>query len=107
MPQGVVAGPEDRAFNTVSSAQSQAEFNRVAGELENLLTLRDQQVKAAMEHYEATDVSEEYRAKEIRWNTKAQEVRDIIKLLRQSLSQNDETAVTAIRQAGNAVASIA
>ena len=106
MPQGVVAGPGDRAFNTVSSADSQAEFNKVAGELEALLTLRDQQVKAAMEHYEATDVSEEYRSKEIRWNTKAQEVRDIVKLLRQSLAQNDETAVTAIRQAGNAVASI-
>lgn len=106
MPQGVVAGPGDRAFNTISSGESQSEFNRVAGLLESLLNLRDQQVKAAMEHYEATDVSEEYRAKEIRWNTKAQEVRDIIKLLRQSLQQNDETALTALRQAGNAVASI-
>jgi hypothetical protein len=106
MPQGVTAGQGDRAFNTVSSAESQAEFNRVAGQLEALLNLRDQQVKAAMEHYEATDVSEEYRSKEIRWNTKAQEVRDIIKLLRQSLTQNDETALTALRQAGNAVAAI-
>lgn len=106
MPQGVVANQGDRAFNTVSSGESQGEFNRVAGLLEALLNLRDQQVKAAMEHYEATDVSEEYRAKEIRWNTKAQEVRDIIKLLRQSLEQNDETALTALRQAGNAVAAI-
>ena len=106
MPQGVAVGQGDRAFNTVSSGESQTEFNRVAGLLESLLNLRDQQVKAAMEQYEATDVSEEYRAKEIRWNTKAQEVRDIIKLLRQSLAQNDETAMTALRQAGNAVAAI-
>jgi len=106
MPQGVVAGKGDRAFNTDTSAESQAEFNIVATELEHLLDQRDQQVKAAMQHYEATDVSEEYRAKEIRWNTKAQEVRDIIRLLRQSLQQNDETAVTAIKRAGNAVAAI-
>lgn len=68
--------------------------------------LRDSQVRAAMAHYEATEVSADYHAKEIRWNTKAQEVRDIIRLLRQSLGQNDETALTALRQAGNAVASI-
>jgi hypothetical protein len=33
-------------------------------------------------------------------------VRDIISTLRQSLEQNDETAATAIRRAGNAVAGI-
>ncbi|WP_375425316.1 hypothetical protein [uncultured Friedmanniella sp.] len=106
MPQGVSVGQGDRAFNTVSSGESQGEFNRVASLLEALLNQRDQQVKAAMAHYEATDVSEEYRAKEIRWNTKAQEVRDTIKVLRLSLEQNDETALTALRHAGNAVSNI-
>lgn len=102
----VAAGPGDRAFNTESSGESQTEFNRVASQLEALLDLRDKQVKAAMSHYLATGVSDEYHAKEVRWNTKAQEVRDIIRLLRQSLSQNDETAFTAIKQAGSAVANI-
>lgn len=102
-----VAAPGDRAFNTDSSAEAQALFRARATELEALLTARTQQVEAAMQHYEATGVSEEYHAKEQRWNTKAQEVRDIISTLRQSLEQNDETAQAAIRRAGNAVASIA
>ena len=54
----------------------------------------------------ADGVAPEYHAKEQRWNTKAQEVRSIIRLLRQSLGKNDETALTALKQAGNAVANI-
>ena len=100
------AAPGDRAFNTVTSAEAQANFKTAAANLETLLNSRQQQVNAAMENYEATGVSEEYRGKEQRWNAKAQEVRDIIPTLRQSLEQNDETAATAIRRAGNAVAGI-
>lgn len=103
----VAAARGDRAFNTDSSADAQTRFNNAANQLEALLNLRDQQVKAAMSHYLATNVSEEYRGKEQRWNTKAQEVRDIIRLLRQSLGQNDETALTALKKAGQAVANIA
>lgn len=103
----VMVGPDGRAFNTVSSAESQAEFLRVAGHLERLLTDREQQVKAAMEAYEATGVSEEYRAKEARWADRAAQTRQIVATLKMSLGQNDETALTALRQAGNAVASIA
>jgi exonuclease VII large subunit len=93
------AAPGDRAFNTATSAEAQANFKAAATELEALLTSRQQQVDAAMQHYEATGVSEEYHAKEQRWNT-------IISTLRQSLEQNDETAQGAIRRAGNAVANI-
>ena len=106
MPQGVVVGQGDRAFNTVSSGESQREFNRVADLLEGLLNLRDSQVKAAMEYYEATDVSDEYHAVELRWNGWAREVRTTIQKLRKSLEQNDETAAMALRQAGNAVHAI-
>ena len=100
------AAPGDRAFNTDSSAEAQALVKARARELEAWLTDRQQQVEAAMQQYEATGVSEEYHAKELRWKTKAQEVRDIISTLRQSLEQNDETAQGALRRAGNAVASI-
>jgi uncharacterized protein YukE len=100
------AAPGDRAFNTDSSAEAQTNFRTAATELEALLTARQQQVDAAMQQYEATGVSEEYHAKELRWNAKAQEVRDIVSTLRQSLEQNDETAHTALRRAGSAVANI-
>ena len=102
----VAAARGDRAFNTDSSADAQSQFNNAANRLEALLNLRDQQVKAAMAQYMATNMLQEYRAKELRWNTKAQEVRDIIRLLRQSLGQNDETALTALKKAGQAVANI-
>ncbi len=101
-----IAGPGDRAFNTVSSAEAQANFKKAADDLETVLTAREQQVAAAMDTYEATGVSEEYRAKEQRWSAKAKEVRGIVSTLRASLEQNDETAATALRRAGNAVANI-
>jgi len=103
----VTAAPGDRAFNTDSSGEAQANFNRVANQLEALLTLRDQQVKAAMANYLADGVSAEYQGKEQQWNAKASQVRDIINKLRQSLAQNDETALAALKKAGSAVANIA
>ena len=102
----VVAAPGAHAFNTASSGDEQTQFNTVASRLEALLNLRDRQVKAAMARYVATNVSEEYLGKEQRWNAKAQEVRNIISLLRQSLGQNDETALTALKKAAQAVASV-
>jgi len=102
----VTAAPGDRAYNTDSSADAQSNFNTVANQLEALLNLRDQQVKAAMAQYLATNVSDEYQGKEQQWHTKAGEVRDIIRLLRQSLQQNDETALAALKKAGQAVANI-
>lgn len=102
----VTAAPGDRAYNTDSSADAQTNFNTVANQLEALLNLRDQQVKAAMAQYLATNVSDEYLGKEQQWHAKAGEVRDIIRLLRQSLQQNDETALAALKKAGQAVASI-
>lgn len=102
----VSATAGDRAYNTDSSAEAQANFNAVASQLESLLDLRDQQVKAAMANYVATNVSDQYLGKEQQWHQKAGEVRNIIRLLRQSLQQNDETALTALKQANNAVANI-
>lgn len=102
----VVAAPGDRAYNTDSSADAQTNFNTVANQLEALLNLRDQQVKAAMAQYLATNVSAEYQGKEQQWHAKAGQVRDIIRLLRQSLQQNDETALAALKRAGQAVANI-
>jgi hypothetical protein len=102
----VLPAPGDRAYNTDSSGDAQTNFNTVANQLESLLNLRDQQVKAAMSHYLATGVSEEYQGKEQQWHAKAGQVRDIIRLLRQSLQQNDETALAALKRAGQAVANI-
>ena len=52
-----------------------------------------------MADYQASGVSEEYLAKEQRWNTAAGEVREIIRTLRVSLERNDASAQEALGRA--------
>ncbi|MEU4384688.1 pore-forming ESAT-6 family protein [Promicromonospora sp. NPDC023805] len=95
-----------RDYELGASTETQENFERVASRLEALIDQRDADVKAAMADYEASGVSEDYRAKEVRWNTVAGEVRGIIRTLRGSLEQNDATAQDAMTRARAAVDSI-
>ncbi|MFC4629437.1 pore-forming ESAT-6 family protein [Promicromonospora alba] len=95
-----------RDYELGASTEAQENFERVASRLEALIDQRDADVKAAMADYEASGVSEDYRAKEVRWNTVAGEVRGIIRTLRSSLEQNDATAQDAMTRARAAVDSI-
>ncbi|WP_404442056.1 pore-forming ESAT-6 family protein [Microbacterium marinum] len=95
-----------RAYDVSSSQEVQEEFNRIAGLLETLISTRDTQVKAAMADYQADGVSDEYQAKEVRWNRAATEVRTIINLLRSTMETNDGTAATAGQRARTAVENI-
>jgi len=102
-----MATPDDRrAYDVSSSQEVQDEFNRIAGLLESLIGGRDKQVKAAMADYQADGVSDEYQAKEVRWNRAATEVRTIINLLRSTMETNDGTASTAGQRARTAVENI-
>ena len=85
---------------------AQTLFMQRADELESLLDLREKEVRAAMAHYMATGVSEQYQGVEQKWLAAAREVRTIIRTCRQSLVQNDQSADTALKQAGSAVANI-
>lgn len=95
-----------RDFDLAASQDAQANFNRVAAQLEALLSQRDQDVKAAMADYAADDVSESYHDKERRWNTAGAEVRSIIDRLRSSLEANDQTAHETMNKARAAVEAI-
>ncbi|EYR63281.1 hypothetical protein N866_01675 [Actinotalea ferrariae CF5-4] len=95
-----------RDFELAASAAAQDNFNAVAGRLEALIDQRDRDVKSAMADYLATGVSEEYAAKEARWNRVAAEVRTIIRTLRGSLEKNDATAQDTLRRAQAAVDAI-
>ncbi|WP_415855450.1 pore-forming ESAT-6 family protein [Sinomonas sp. G460-2] len=104
---GTGANQADRRdFDTAASQNAQDNFNRVAAQLEALIAQRDGDVKAAMADYQADGVSEEYAAKERRWNAVAGEVRTIISTLRSSLQQNDETATSTMSRAKSAVDNI-
>ena len=95
-----------RDFDLGASASEQDNFNAVASRLEALIDQRDRDVKAAMADYLATGVSDEYAAKEARWNRVATEVRTIVRTLRASLERNDATAQDTLKKAQAAVDAI-
>ena len=95
-----------RDYELTASQAAQDNFNAVATQLEGLIDQRDRDVKAAMADYLADGVSEEYSAKEARWNQVAGEVRTIIRTLRGSLERNDATAVEALKKAKASVDAI-
>lgn len=95
-----------RDYDVAASQNAQDNFHRVAGLLEGLIDQRDRDVQAAMADYLAEGVSEQYRAKEVRWHNAAGEVRGIIQSLRSSLERNDETAQESLRKARAAMDSI-
>lgn len=94
---------ERRSYSIDASQGVQANFESVASRLESLISQRDTDVRDAMAQYQADGVSEEYRAKETRWNKAASEVRSIISTLRTSLQTTDESAATALSKASAAV----
>jgi uncharacterized protein YukE len=92
-----------RSYDTDASAEAQTNITGVLNQLEGVITARDQQVKAAMANFTADGVSEQYHGVEQRWNSSAQEVREIINLLRTTLENNDATAHTTLGRAQAAV----
>lgn len=94
---------ERRSYSIDASQGAQANFESVASRLESLISQRDTDVRDAMAQYQADGVSEEYRAKETRWNKAASEVRSIISTLRTSLQTTDESVATALSKASAAV----
>lgn len=95
-----------RSYCTDASGQVQGDLMGIVGRLEGLIGDRDKQVAKAMSDFQADGVSEEYRTVEVRWNRAATEVRQIIDLVKQTMSRNDEHATTAQSQAAAAVANI-
>ena len=61
-----------RDYELAASQTAQENFNAVASRLEALIDARDRDVKTAMADYLADGVSEDYAAKEARWNRVAE-----------------------------------
>lgn len=94
------------SFDTAASADAQSNLHAVIAQLESVLSTRDAQVKAAMADFTADGVSDEYHAKEQRWQAAAAEVRGIITLLKSVLHENDATAQATLARAKAAVGNI-
>ncbi|WP_298132452.1 pore-forming ESAT-6 family protein [Micropruina sp.] len=87
------------AHDVGASQQVQDDFDTAAGNLEAALGRRQQDVDTAMADYQADGVSDEYAAMEKQWRDAGDEVKAIIKLLRESLAQNDDIAVATLTRA--------
>lgn len=94
------------AFCTDTSASFQSDIAGLVGRLESLLSQRDQQVAQAMADFQADGVSEQYQHVEKRWQSASHEVRNIINLVKQTMSENDQTAGQTQARARTAVENI-
>ncbi|MFJ2740100.1 pore-forming ESAT-6 family protein [Streptomyces sp. NPDC087440] len=102
-----MAGNADRnSYDTTASSDTQLNIQAVIGRLEQVISDRDRQVKAAMSDFQADGVSDEYHGKELRWNRASNEVRSIIRLLKSTLEKNDGTAQQTLSRAKTAVDNI-
>ncbi len=87
------------AHDVGASQQVQDDFDIAAAHLEAALDRRQHDVDTAMADYQADGVSDEYAAMEKQWRDAGDEVKAIIKLLRESLAQNDDIAVATLTRA--------
>lgn len=87
------------AHDVGASQQVQDDFDTAAANLEAALNRRQHDVDTAMSDYQADGVSDEYAAMEKQWRDAGGEVKAIIKLLRESLAQNDDIAVATVTRA--------
>ncbi|MFC8590702.1 pore-forming ESAT-6 family protein [Streptomyces sp. NPDC102402] len=95
-----------RSYDTGASTEAQGNIQAVIARLEQVISARDAQVKAAMLDFAADGVADEYHGKEIRWNNTSNEVRNIIQLLKTTLEKNDGTAQQTLARAKAAVDNI-
>ncbi|MBT2399449.1 pore-forming ESAT-6 family protein [Streptomyces sp. ISL-100] len=102
----MAAGTDRRSYDTGASTEAQGNIQAVIGRLEQVISARDAQVKAAMADFAADGVADEYHGKELRWDRTSQEVRNIIQLLKTTLEKNDVTAQQTIARAKAAVDNI-
>jgi uncharacterized protein YukE len=102
----MAGGDDRRSYDTGASADAQGNIQSVIARLEQVITERDAQVKAAMTDFRADGVADEYHGKELRWNRASQEVKSIIQLLKSTLEKNDGTAQHTLSRAKAAVDNI-
>ncbi|MFC7303498.1 pore-forming ESAT-6 family protein [Streptomyces monticola] len=101
-----MANMDRNSYDISASTEVQGSLLAIIGQLERVLSDRDGAVKAAMGEFQADGVSEEYHGKEVRWNKAANEVREIIRLVRSTMEQNDSTAQSTLARAKAAVDNI-
>ncbi|KOX13965.1 pore-forming ESAT-6 family protein [Nocardiopsis sp. NRRL B-16309] len=94
------------SYDVGASQEVQGDIGTIVSRLEAIIGEHDTDVRQAMADMEIDGVSEEYNEKEIKWHNAANEVRAIIRLVRDTLETNDATAEESLGRASTAVANI-
>lgn len=94
------------SFDTGVSSQVQSDVESIASRLESLISERDQQVSAALSDFQMDGADAEYQQVESRWRNASNEVKNIITLIRQTMSENDQTATSTQSRTRSAIANI-
>ncbi|RKS06920.1 hypothetical protein DFP74_2570 [Nocardiopsis sp. Huas11] len=94
------------SYDVGASQEVQGDISTIVSRLEAIIGEHDTDVSQAMADMEIDGVSEEYNEKEIKWHNAANEVRAIIRLVRDTLETNDATAEESLSRASTAVANI-
>ena len=94
------------SFDTGVSSQVQSDVESIASRLESLISQRDQQVSAALSDFQMDGADAEYQQVETRWRNASNEVKNIIQLIRTTMSENDQTATSTQSRTRSAIANI-
>lgn len=95
-----------RSFDTDISQNVQDDIKRIVTQLETTISQRTKDVQAAMSDFQADNVSDDYHHVEQRWMRAADQVQQIIDLVRGTLEKNNMSADTALSLARTAVQNI-
>lgn len=94
------------SFDTGVSSQVQSDVESIASRLESVISERDQQVSAALSDFQMDGADAEYQQVESRWRNASNEVKNIISLIRTTMSENDQTATSTQSRTRSAIANI-
>lgn len=94
------------SFDTGVSSQVQSDVESIASRLESVISERDQQVSAALSDFQMDGADAEYQQVETRWRNASNEVKNIIQLIRTTMSENDQTATSTQSRTRSAIANI-
>lgn len=91
------------SYDSGASAEAQTNIETIASRLEAIIGEHEVDVNAAMSDFQADGVDQEYADVEKKWHEAGNEVREIIRLLRTTLEENDNTAGDTLTRANDAV----
>jgi len=99
-------GADNNAYDVDISQAVQSRVTQLSAQITGLITEHESNVKALLADASMSGVTDSYREVETKFSTAAQDVLDIIRLLTDTMKNNDETALNAIKQAQASVDAI-